>query len=102
MADSIGSLCDKIATVNEKLFRAQSDLYQVRKMSFEEFKETFGTSDEKLNVLYEYFKKATDLNLQRQANILELDVKLVKLIKDIVNGEDIDNGSVIQNQHKTY
>lgn len=102
MADTIGSLIDKLATVNEKLFRAQEDLYIIRKMNFEQFKETFGDSDEKLMKLYEYFKRGTDLNVQRQAMILEVDKKIVEVITNAVNGEDLDNGKFIQNQHKTY
>ena len=32
MADSIGSLVDKLATVNQKLFMAQEELYIIRKI----------------------------------------------------------------------
>jgi hypothetical protein len=100
--DSIGSLMDKLASVNEKLFRAQEDLYVIRKMSFEQFKEAFGNSDEKLMKLYEYFKKGTDLNCQRQAMILEVDKKIVEVITEAVNGKDLNDGLFIQDQHKTY
>jgi hypothetical protein len=100
--DSIGSLIDKLATINEKLFRAQEDLYVIRKMDFNQFKETFGNSDDKLMKLYEYFKKGTDLNVQRQAAILEIDKKIVEIISAAVRGEDLSSGSFVQDQHKTY
>jgi hypothetical protein len=102
MADTFGSLVDKLATCNQKMFMAQEDLYQVRKMTFEQFKETFCSSDEGINRIYSYFKKGMDLNLQRQAIILELDKKLVEIVNAAINGENLDNGSFVQDQHKTY
>ena len=102
MSDTVGSLTDKIATVNQKLFATQDKLFGIRKMSFEEFKETYGSSDEQLKVVYEYFKKAADLNVQRQALILELDKKIIEVISAAIKGENLDNGSFIQDQHKTY
>lgn len=101
MADTIGSLIDKLATVNQKLFMAQEDLYAIRKMTFEEFKESFG-SDEALQKLYTYFKKNMDLNVQRQAMILEVDKKIAEVISAAVKGNDLNDGSIIQDQHKTY
>lgn len=101
MADTIGSLVDKLATVNQKMFLAQEVLYKIRKMSFEEFKAAFAT-DEGLLYLYEAFKKATDLNVQRQAMILEVDKKIVEIVKKAVQGEDLNDGAIIQDQHKTY
>lgn len=102
MADTIGSLIDKVCTINQKMFLAQEDIYVVRKMTFEEFKNTFGSDDEQLKKIYDIFKKATDLNVQRQAMILELDKKIVEVISTAVKGENLDNGTFIQDQHKTY
>jgi hypothetical protein len=102
MSDTVGSLVDKLATVNEKLFATQDKLFFIRKMSFDEFKQTYGTNDEDLKVVYDYFKRAADLNVQRQALILELDKKLIEVISAAVKGENLDNGSFVQDQHKTY
>lgn len=102
MADTIASLIDKLTTCGQKLFAAQENLYTVRKMTFEQFKETFGNDDEKLKTLYEYFKKGTDLNCQRQALILEVDKKIVEIITAAIKGEDLNNGVFVQDQHKTY
>ena len=101
MADTIGSLIDKLATINQKMFLAQEELYVVRKMNLEEFKIAFG-SNEGLEKLHNYFKKSMDLNVQRQAMILEVDKKIVEIVTMAVKGEDLDNGSLIQDQHKTY
>lgn len=101
MADTIGSLIDKLATVNQKMFLAQEELYVIRKMTFEEFKAFYGT-EEGLQKLYVAFKKSTDLNVQRQAMILEVDKKIVEVVAATVKGEDLNNGTFIQDQHKTY
>jgi len=101
MADTIGSLIDKLATVNQKMFMAQEDLYPIRKMNFEEFKAAF-SSDEGMEKLFNAFKKSMDLNVQRQAMILEVDKKVAEVVAAAVKGDDLDNGTFIQNQHKTY
>lgn len=102
MADTIASLIDKLCTASHKMYDAQSELYVVRKMSFEEFKDQFGSTDEKLKVLYDYFHKATNLNLQRQAMILEVDKKIIEIVSAAKSGENLDNGVFIQDQHKNY
>lgn len=101
MADTIGSLIDKLATVNQKMFLVQEELYIIRRMNLEEFKVAYGT-DEGLEKLYHAFKKATDLNVQRQAMILEVDKKIAEVVAAAVKGEDLNNGTFIQDQHKTY
>lgn len=102
MADTIGSLIDKLATCTQKMFAAQENLYSVRRMSFEEFKANFGSNDEQLRTIYDFFKKSCDLNAQRQSIILEIDKKIVEVISAAVKGEDLDNGTFVQDQHKTY
>lgn len=101
MSDTIGSLIDKLATVNQKMFMAQEELYTVRKMSFDEFKAAYST-EEGMQKLYSAFKKSMDLNVQRQAMILEVDKKIAEIITSAIDGKDLNNGSFIQDQHKTY
>lgn len=101
MADTIGSLIDKLATVNQKMFMAQEELYIVRKMSFEEFKTAYG-SEEGMQKLFNAFKKSMDLNIQRQAMILEVDKKIAEVVASAIKGDDLNNGTFIQDQHKTY
>jgi len=101
MADTIGSLIDKLATVNQKMFLVQEELYVIRKMTLEEFKVAYGT-DDGLQKLYLAFKKATDLNVQRQAMILEVDKKIAEVVAAAVKGADLNDGTFIQDQHKTY
>jgi hypothetical protein len=93
--DTLGSLVDKLATVNNKMFDAQGVLYLIRKMKFEDFKEEF-SSEQGMKMLWEQFQKAMDLNLQRNQLILEIDQKVVEMIKS----KNVD--LYVQDQHKTY
>lgn len=100
MADTLGSIFDKLATTNNKMFLAQEDIYIIRRMDLATFKETYGT-DEGLTKLYDCLKRACDLNSQRQALILEADRKIVEMI-EASKTQDLNNGSFVQDQHKTY
>jgi len=101
MADTLGSLIDKLATINNKMFVVQEELFAIRKMTFEEFKQSYGQTDEGLLKLYSCFKKACDLNVQRQQTILEVDKKVVEMIESSKT-QDLSDGNFIQDQHKTY
>lgn len=98
--DTLGSLIDKLTTTGQKMFLAQEDLYIIRKMTFDQFKQSFGT-DEGLMKLFSIFQKSCDLNVQRQALILELDKLVIKMI-EASKTEDLNNGSFVQDQFKTY
>lgn len=102
MSDSFGSLVDKLATTNKKMFINQEEIYKIRKMSFEEYKKEYFENEEGAKKLWESLKKATDLNVQRQALIQELDLKILEIIQDALSGKDLDNGVHVQRQHKTY
>jgi transcriptional regulator with GAF, ATPase, and Fis domain len=94
MADSIGSLADKLATVNFKMAYNQELLYSVRKMSPEDF-ETKWKGD--MRELHNVLKRCTDLNVQRSRLVDEIDKKLAAMFKGELNPSDLVNP-----QHKTY
>lgn len=101
--DTLGSLVDKLATTNAKLFISQEDLYAIRRMeSFEDFKAKYMSSDEAARGLWERLKATCDLNVQRAALIQEVDEKVVQIARDAATGRDLDAGAHIQRQHKTY
>lgn len=100
MADTIGSLIDKLATVNNKMFWNQEFLYELRAMSPEEFVEKYEGSKENLEDLFEKLKKVVDLNLQRQALILEVDRMLVSMIVAL-GGDPSQAHRYVIDQHKT-
>lgn len=101
MSDTLGSLIDKLATINQKMFMVQEQLYAIRRMNFEEFKIEYCNDDIGMKKLFDAFKKSCDLNVQRQQIILEVDKKIVEMI-ETSKKENLDNGSFIQDQHKTY
>jgi len=102
MADTFGSLVDKLTTVDLKMWTNQEIFYKIRKMTFEEFKEKYFKDDKNVKELWQTFQKVIDLNLQRNVLINELDQKIIEMMKAAANGEDLDNGKFIQRAHKTY
>ncbi len=102
MADTLGTLIDKLTTVDLKMWNNQEILYEIRRMSFEEYKKKYFESEEGAKLLWETLKKATDLNVQRNQLINEVDERLIEIVKAGVAGEDLDNGKFLQRSHKTY
>ena len=103
MADTVGSLIDKLFTADMKMWNNQEILYEIRRMTFEEFKAKYYESgDEGLQNLWKCLKLVCDLNVQRSQLIDEVDEKIIEIVGDAVAGEDLDNGKHIQRKHKTY
>lgn len=101
MSDTLGSLIDKLATTNTKMFVNQDLLYEIRRMTVEQFKEKY-SSDKGLDNLFECLQKCCDLNYQRSQLMTEVDQKVIEMIEAAKNGEELDNGKFLQRQHKTY
>ena len=99
--DTLGSLVDKLNTVDLKLWNNQELLYKIRRMTFDEYKESYFKNDEGAEELWGFLKKTCDLNIQRNQLIDEIDQKIIDIVKDAINGEDLDNGKHIQRKHKT-
>lgn len=102
MADTLGNVIDKLVTVDMKMWDNQEILYEIRKMSFDEYKEKYFNTEDGAEKLWSILKKATDLNVQRNQLINEVDEKLIEMFKSFKNGEDLDNGKFLQRSHKTY
>lgn len=92
--DTFGSLVDKLITVDLKMWHNQERLYEIRRMSREEFCERWG---EDLGGLHDVVKRCCDLNVQRASLIDEID----KFLLEAVSGER-SVGDLIRPQHKTY
>jgi hypothetical protein len=100
--DTLGSLIGKLITVDMKMWHNQELLYEIRRMTFDEYKEKYFLNEEGANLLWESLKKACDLNVQRNQLIDELDGKILEMIGAATSGEDMDDGKFIQRKHKTY
>lgn len=102
MADTLGGLIDKLITVDMKMWNNQEILYEIRRMTFDEYKNKYFSSEEGAEELWKCLKKACDLNVQRNELMDEVDEKIVSLVKEYLSGVDLDNGKNIQRKHKTY
>jgi len=100
--DSLGNVIDKLVTVDMKMWHNQELLYEIRKMSFEEYKDKYFADESGARILWGILKKATDLNVQRNQLINEVDEKIIEMFKAFKSGEDLDNGRFLQRSHKTY
>ena len=97
--DTMGSLIDKLCTVDLKMWNAQEILYEVRRMTFGEF-QIYLQNLENMEEIYNTFKKACDLNFQRNQLIDEIDQLFIKVVEGACAGECLDK--YIQRKHKTY
>ena len=102
MADTLGSVIDKLITVDMKMWNNQELLQEIRRMSFDEYIDKYYKSENGAKILWETLKKACDLNVQRNQLINELDEKIIEIINAKFNGEELDNGKFLQRSHKTY
>lgn len=102
MADTLGNLVDKLTTVDLKMWHNQELLYEIRRMTFDEYMEKYFINEEGAKNLWETLKKACDLNVQRNQLINEIDQKLIEIIDAKLSGEELDNGKFLQRSHKTY
>jgi hypothetical protein len=102
MADTLGNIIDKLITVDMKMWNNQELLYEIRRMTFEEYKEKYFSSENGSEKLWECLKKACDLNVQRNQLINEVDEKIIEMIDFKLSGQDLDNGKYLQRSHKTY
>jgi hypothetical protein len=100
--DSLGGVIDKLITVDMKMWHNQELLYEIRKMTFEQYKKKYFENERGAEELWQSLKKATDLNVQRNQLINEVDEKILEMFKALQNGEDLDNGRFLQRSHKTY
>ena len=93
MLDTVGSLADKLTNVTTKMFFNQELIYSVRKMTKEEFVKSWSNN---MGELHEALKRCLDLNNQRARLIQAFDEKLIDIIKNGGNDDDV------MRQHKTY
>lgn len=100
--DTLGSLVDKLCTVDLKMWNNQELLYEIRRMNYEQFLAKYGKGEEGLRALWETLKRCCDLNVQRNALIDEIDERVIDLVAQARDGSALDDGRNVQRKHKTY
>jgi hypothetical protein len=102
MSDTLGGLIDKLFTIDTKMWVNQDLLYEIRRMSFDEYKIKYFADEEGAEKLWECLQKACDLNIQRNQLIDEIDLRIIDIVKDAQAGKEIDDGKYVQRKFKTY
>jgi hypothetical protein len=102
MADTLGSLIDKLFTIDMKMWNNQELLYDIRRMTFDQFKEQYFTNPEGAQKLWDGLKKACDLNVQRNQLIDEIDEKVVEIVQASKLDDEDQMDKFVQRKHKTY
>ena len=72
--DSLGVLCEKLSSVTIQMFHNQEILYQIRKLTIEEFKLKY---ENDLENLHNIIKRCCDLNVQRARLMDAIDIVLI-------------------------
>lgn len=71
-------------------------------MDWDTFRERCDHDETFLHQFYEELHKATDLNLQRNNLISEIDIKIAEIIMAALEGKELDDGKFIQRSNKLY
>ncbi len=90
--DTLGSLVDKLITVDLKMWHNQEQLYAIRRMTSEDFERRYGPS---MSELHQIVKRCCDLNVQRSRLVDAIDAKLAAVVAG-------DDAIVTAQSHKTY
>lgn len=96
---TLGGLIDSLCTVDLKMWNMQENLYKIRHMSFQEFRDYFSNVNSQLEI-YNTFKNACDLNFQRSQIVDEIDNLIIRIVEDGLSGACLDK--YIQKKYKTY
>lgn len=101
MSETLGSIIDRLFTVDTKMWTNQDLLYAIRRMSFEEYKAKYFSSEEGAKELWECLQKSCNLNVQRNQLIDDIDAKVVEIVKASKTDANLED-QFIQAKHKTY
>ena len=101
MSDTLGSLIDKLYTVDMKLWNNVELMHAVRHMTLDEFKVKYFSDSAGVELLWSKLKTTCDLNVQRSNLIDEIDERIVLMIQTAITGTDLTMDGSIQHKHKT-
>jgi nitrogen regulatory protein PII-like uncharacterized protein len=100
MADTVGSLIDKLAIVNIKMFWNQEILYEIRRMTPDQFVAKYGNDLERVHKI---IKVACDMNVLRSQLIDEINMRMADMVQ-VLGGtqNDIETLRLVAPSHKSY
>lgn len=90
--DTLGTLIDKLVTVDMKMWHNQEALYAIRRMTEEEFLARYGNA---LDELHGVIRRCCDLNVQRASLMDAIDQHLAAIVHGTREAD-------VRLQHKTY
>ena len=100
MADTIGLLVDKLSIVNLKMWFNQEILYEIRRMTPEEFVAKYGDD---LKRVHHILKVCCDMNVLRNQWIVEIDDRLARVAKVLgASKEDLAALRLVAPSYKSY
>ena len=100
MADTIGSLIDKLSIVNLKMFWNQEILYEIRRMTSDDFIKKYGDD---LQKVHKILKICCDMNVLRSQLIDEINSRIFDIMITLGGSQqDIENLRLVAPSHKSY
>ena len=100
--DTVGSLVDKLFTVDSKMWNNQELLHELNRHDLDWFKDRFLKDGASVLELFNMLKKVCNLNWQRSLLVTEIDEKLIKIVEAGMAGKDLHSPEFIVDGHKTY
>ena len=77
---SLGEAINELSDVDKAMWNNQEVLYEIRRMTPQEFKEKYWKDEQGAERLWNILKKACDLNVERNVAMDAVDKKITKII----------------------
>ena len=77
---TIGQLVQELIALDIDMWNNQEFVYEIRRMSFDEYKEKYFADEEGAEKMWSFLKKACDLNVSRNDAMDALDTKIAKIV----------------------
>ena len=78
---TIGELIQELITVDIDMWNNQEFLYELRRLTFNEYKNKYFSDENGAEKLWLILKKVCDLNIDRNNAMDKLDMKIIKIIE---------------------
>jgi hypothetical protein len=82
--NNFGNLIYKLSTIDHELWENQEFLYEIKRMTFEEFDNKYCKTIDSKKYMLNILNNLCDLNLERNKLIDAIDEKIIEIIKGAV------------------